>query len=332
MMILFPSLTLAAVLASCPVASAQQAAVPPAPLQTPGATAAPSEKTEADKKLDAILKANNSDRVKLVEELEQFIADNPTYPRLKAVYRDLVVFASPTANPGKAVELADLAVAKYPDDRTMRADAVQLKIRALQAQKNDAAVREIAEQLLERETSPYVLEAAATFARADTLRLLDKAIVERSKNTSRTASPTLSDLHWEYAKRLVEDGEYEKALDRVAVAEQTGEDPPLEAVAAYAKLRADIYAKMGRSDLELDSYTKAFAARMDPATRDRIRELAVRNGKKPEGAFARARELRGQNAVAITTFELKGTDGAPVTLARVRAKAKVTLVNFFFPT
>jgi tetratricopeptide (TPR) repeat protein len=125
-------------------------------------------------------------------------------------------------------------------------------------------------------------------------------------------------------------GQYQRALDYIQFAEEGAPDLARESVSDYEAVRARIYGKMGKPDLELDSYARAFSARMDIETRDLIRGLSAKLGRSPDEAFARARELRTKRATPIKGFELKTLDGPTATLESLRAK--VTLVNFFFPT
>jgi hypothetical protein len=69
---------------------------------------------------------------------------------------------------------------------------------------------------------------------------------------------------------------------------------------------------------------------MDLKTRDKIHELAAKNGRKPEEIFDRARQIRKANAKSIKEFELKTVDGGTIALHSLKAKA--VLITFFFPT
>ncbi len=266
--------------------------------------------------------------------------------------------------------------------------AVRVKLRALRALNEDEAITAFARRLLEDQTSPSVLQAAAEIDGADRLKLLDKAVTERKKNASETEPPTLDDLNWSYAEALsaagrVQEalrlaagvidrtrasiaaleglpepdprrsrlvtlrddlvpraesfqrmwaaaGDYDRALLSISMAQENATDDPGASTAKYEVQRAEIYAKTGKPDLELESWAKAFAARMDARTRDRIRERAPKVGKTAEEVFARAREIRTRNAVAIGRFTLKTLDGRRIALGS--ARSKVLLVNFFFPT
>jgi tetratricopeptide (TPR) repeat protein len=387
--VLVATVLAATVLAVCPASLMAQQAAAPVKVDQSAAT----QRTEADKKLDEIMKGTEGrlDPARLVPQLEQFIRDNPDYPRLQRAYSSLLMFAGmDSSNPERTLALADEALAKYPENPSIRSSAIRAKLLALRAQKKDDAIKELGRKILESETDPVLLQSAAQADKADSLKLLDKAIAERKKNPSPTASPTLSDLTWSYAqslgqagrkdeafklymetveeakkniaelealpkedpkrapltmlrmnlgsryqtlaKLLADAGDYQKALDYVDLSQQSGGDEPLGGTARYEEVRAGIYAKMGKPELELESYAKSFAVRMDIKTRDKIREVATKNGKKPDEVLERARQIRKQNAVTIKGFELKTLDGPVVTLDSIRSKAKATLVNFFFPT
>jgi cytochrome oxidase Cu insertion factor (SCO1/SenC/PrrC family) len=69
---------------------------------------------------------------------------------------------------------------------------------------------------------------------------------------------------------------------------------------------------------------------MDRTTYDAIANLAQKVGK-PAGLFyARARAARNRNARSLYPFDLVTDDGKRLRLVDIRAK--VLLLNFFFPT
>jgi tetratricopeptide (TPR) repeat protein len=224
-------------------------------------------------------------------------------------------------------------------------DSVKLLEKAIaERQKNPAA---LASPTLSDLRWSYALSLTQSGRRAEGLNLSTQVLEETKKtiadlqalpkddpNRSRLTmlQMTIGGRYQSIANSLAAAGDYQKALDYIALAEQSMSDNPLQGAERYEDLRANIYAKMGRRDLELESYAKSFAARMDPKIQDKIRDLAAKNDKKPEEVFARAREIRKENAKAISPFELKTLDGQTVTLDSMRAKAKVILVNFFFPT
>ena len=136
--------------------------------------------------------------------------------------------------------------------------------------------------------------------------------------------------YWTISNLCGNAGQFDKALEFLKISESHLGGNRAELRAWVEQLRAAIYAKMGKPDLELESYMKAFAVRMDSKVRDRIVELAAGIGKKPEEIFLRARQLRKESAVPITAFTLKTFEGSVATLDSIKSKA--TLLNFFFPT
>jgi len=144
------------------------------------------------------------------------------------------------------------------------------------------------------------------------------------------ARMTIGNRYTQLATFFTDRKEYDRALEYVKLAEEAGGYNPLEATASYANRRADVYAKAGKPDLEIDQRIHSLAARLDPKARDKILPLLEKTGTTLEAALARAGEIRKANAVAVKGFELKALDGRTVTLDAVRSN--VTLVNFFFPT
>jgi len=141
---------------------------------------------------------------------------------------------------------------------------------------------------------------------------------------------TLGSRYQSLSRVMAEAGDYPKALDYLDLSVPTDPMGAFESRPSLEMMRADIYQKMGKPDLQMESYTKAYAARMDASTRDKITDLAKKTGSAPEKAFARARKMRKNSATPIKPFELKSIEGKVTTLASV--KSKVTLINFFFPT
>ncbi len=133
-------------------------------------------------------------------------------------------------------------------------------------------------------------------------------------------------------KLLSDTGDYARAIEYIALTQRIDADEPLASVTWYERQRANVYEKWGKPDLQMDSYARSFAARMDPETADKIRALAAKVGRKPEDVFERSRQIRNQNATPISGFELKTPDGSALSLDSLRARAKATLVNFFHPT
>jgi hypothetical protein len=69
---------------------------------------------------------------------------------------------------------------------------------------------------------------------------------------------------------------------------------------------------------------------MDQTTRDKIATLAQKTERIPDDFYARAREIRNRDARPIYPFDLVTDTGGRMRLADI--KAKVILVNLFFPT
>ena len=361
---------------------AQQAALPIIQKEEP----ASQQPSEAQKLLSEIMKER--DAGKRAGQLEEFIKDNPDFANLTSAYSSLLTTLR-TSNPERAMTLADEILAKYPDPKAaIRSIAYTAEFYALRSQKNEKGMEELGRKILESETSPSLLQSAAASDRANSLKLLEKAIAERQKDPSPTAAPALIDLRWAYAqslgrtdrkdealklslevieaakknaaeleslpsedpqrrrlesaRRVLRDryqtisnmfssaGQYETALKYLSVFEESAGDNALEGRAGLEQQRAEIYAKMGKPELQMESYARSFAARMDIAMRDKIVKLAGELGKDPEAVFERARGIRKESAAPIKAFELKTAEGLVVTLDSV--KSKVTLVNFFFPT
>jgi tetratricopeptide (TPR) repeat protein len=374
-------------------AAAQQGAVPPGPAKPPAAVAQKDEKpaqTEADTKYSEIMKGLAKDPDKAVVDLEQFVRENPSFPRLENAYASLLVAAGRSkGSPEKTLALADEALEKFSKPGSLaRTAAVRAKFQSLRALKREDEVKAFGAKLLETETSPAVLQSAASQADPDTgLKLIEKAIAERSKTPDSGPAPTLDALRWEYGqglnragrkddalkvmqesleqstKAIAElealpkddpkrgrvsmlrmllggryltlvtisslNGNHEKALEYVALAEKNAENP-LENTSRFETLRAGIYEKMGKPDLQLESWVRAFASRMDTASRDKLLAAAAAAGVSSDEAYERARKVRRQTALAISAFELKTPDGKTAALESLRGK--VTLLNFFFPT
>jgi len=371
-----------------PPTAAAQPNVPAMPITAPQ----PAPQTEADKKLEEIRASdiNEPDRVAMVAKLVQFIRENPDYPRLEFAYSTLLGYATGLrGDPAKVQAIADEALAKFPNPNSpVRARAIRAKFAAYRDAKDEAGASSLALKMLETETNPAMLEAAAQNDKMNGPKLMEKAIAERAKNADVAAAPTLDSLRWSYARvlgnagrhdegltlllQIVEEtkkaladldalpkddpkqrqrgplvssrlrgytdlaymlsaaGQYQRALDYVELSEQADAGDPLEKVTRYESRRAGIYGKMGKPDLELESYVRLFSVRMEMATRDLIRDLSAKLGKRPEEAYARAREIRTKRATPLKGFELKTLEGPTATLDSLRAK--VTLVNFFFPT
>ena len=136
----------------------------------------------------------------------------------------------------------------------------------------------------------------------------------------------------ELASLLADTGEPQKALETLARADELigSSGRAREMRPSIEETRARIYANMGKTEEALESYARSFAFRMSDATRDKIRELAARSGRRAEDYFTRARQLRLASVEPFEPFELKTDEGKQASLDSL--KGKVTLVNFFFPT
>jgi hypothetical protein len=132
------------------------------------------------------------------------------------------------------------------------------------------------------------------------------------------------------ANSLMAAGNYDKALEYLAEAEELAGENGLEIRPMLERRRVEIYTTMGKTDLVLESLTRSYAAKMDSATRKRIVEVAAKVGKQPEEIFTHARDIRAASAVAMKPFYLTTDDGK--TFAFEAVGRKVLLVNFFFPT
>jgi tetratricopeptide (TPR) repeat protein len=356
---------------------AQQAAV----------VAVPSGSQSDVKALEAAI--TEKDMAKRVTLLEAFIQDNPKSSALSIAYSSLLM-AYRTTDRDKGEKLADELLAKYTDAKNpIRRTALSAKIMNLMAQKKTAELHALAQKVLDTETDALTLMSATIADRDLADKLFEKALVERAKDPSATAAPSLDDIRWQHAQALLriparkadglkmsqdvldaankaiadagklpaEDparrraeamkrtmasryqslsrtmsdaGDYDKALQYLDLSIPKDPMGALESRSSNEMLRADIYAKMKKPDLQMECYAKAYAARMDKSTADKIAELAKTTGANTDKVYARARKLRKEGATPIKPFELKSIEGKMTTIASV--KGKVTLVNFFFPT
>lgn len=173
--------------------------------------------------------------------------------------------------------------------------------------------------------SSQVLEAyEKEIANLETL-----AADDRKRTSLPAAHMFISQKYWALSDVFGKAGQFDKALEFLRLSESHLGGNRMELHAWVELLRAGLYAKMKRPDLELESCMRSFAVRMDGGVRDRILELAAKTGKKPEEVFERARRIRNESAVPFSSFTLKTTEGATATLSSIKSKA--TLVNFFFP-
>lgn len=327
------------------------------------------------------------DERSLIERLRQFIRDNPTSPKLEAVYDSLLFAAARYGDPDILIGLIAETVARFPQSMAKSAASA---MRAFREARGETPAASLAQKLIEKENSPRVLLLASEELPAYGLRLLERAIALREKAGSAEESPTVEQLRWAYAaaldkaerspgsatrqrdlieqskKRIAElealpkdsparsslallrasladryftlahqaasARQYERALEYVALSQETYAGGALKFETRCDIERATIYAAMKRRDLELEAWVKVFANSMEPMARNKIRELAVVVGREPERVLELSRDLRARSATPVPDFTLKALDGRIVSLLSLTSKNKVTLFNFFFPT
>ncbi len=373
------ALILTVLLAAYPAVLVSQEAAVPVAKSDP-------QQSEAQKQLAEIAKERDAKR--RAAALEVFIREHPNSPALTSAYSSLLS-ALVTANKSKALKLTDEILAKYTDPKaSIRNTAYSMKFYLLENLKKNDELDKLGLKLLESENDPALLQLAAQYDKANSVKLLEKAMAERRKDASATAPPLIEDLQWSLAQSLKSEGRKDEALrlsleaidaaqKRIAETEALPQDNPqrgslnlmrrsllsryqalsgmlaeaglyqraleyldlsaedsggnvLGGLSALELKRAGIYEKMGDTELQMDSYTRAFAARVEWSTQTKILELAKKTGADENLIFTRARELRKKTSVPTRPFELKTMDGQAESLDSL--KSKVTLVNFFFPT
>ena len=257
----------------------------------------------------AVLKAQKKDDA--AKALARKVLETETEP---LVLRDVALVVGPDDGP-RFLEKAIAERRKNPAGSPSLGDITkrhaQMLIRWGRKDEGIKLAREAVDQSTKEAADLEVLPAADP--RRAQLRSLRRDVAMRCQ--------ALADL-------FADAGDYQKALECVDLVERAGD--PADPALRYDDLRAGIYAKMGKPELELEVFAKSFAASMDIRTRDKIRELAAKNGRTPEEIFDRARQIRKANARAIKPFELKTVDGEMIALHSLKAKA--VLVTFFFPT
>jgi hypothetical protein len=136
------------------------------------------------------------------------------------------------------------------------------------------------------------------------------------------------------AKIFSDAGKYLQAIDSLTFSKQAASKELLldrqQKSSELDLLQAAIYEKIGKPDLQMESYLRAFAARMKPETAERIRELARKTGMDSDNIFERARALRVENAGFIKEFLLKRYDSSSLSLNSL--KSRVVLITIFDPT
>jgi tetratricopeptide (TPR) repeat protein len=253
-------------------------------------------------------------------QLEQFIRGNPDPSSLSRAYSSLLSLWM-SSKPEKAITLADEAFARFPDPMaSIRETAYVAKLNALRAQKNEGAIGELGQKVLEIETNPRLLYTIAQQGIKNSLNMLEKAIAERAKKSGSTAGqPSMMELRWQYGLSIARTGrmdegfrlcsqvldanekeianmetlaandagrrgldgahwmlsgkywtisdlfkkagQFDKALEFLRLSEPHLGGNRTELRAWVEQLRAGIYAKIGKPDLELESYMNSFAVR-----------------------------------------------------------------------
>ncbi len=143
---------------------------------------------------------------------------------------------------------------------------------------------------------------------------------------------SLADRYFTLAHQAASTRPYARALEYVALSQETYAGGALEFQTRCDIERATIYAAMKKPDLELEAWVKVFANSIETRARNKIRELAAVAGREPEQVLDRSRDLRARSATPVPGFNLKALDGRMVSLLSLASKNKVTLFNFFFPT
>ncbi len=172
----------------------------------------PPQATDADKKFAEITRSGRqSEQVKLLPQMEQFLRDYPDYPEIERVYtRLLTVLARAKSDPVRLQTLADEALTKFPAGQYGRWAAYNAKFSLLEP--GSGPFEALVEQILKRETNAFVLQSASRLDKARTLPLLEKAIAERPKQPDTLGLPRLDELQWELAQALEGAGRTEEAV------------------------------------------------------------------------------------------------------------------------
>ncbi len=223
-------LAVVALLVQPALAASRQDRAPAAPAARP--------QDEADNKLDQIL-SGGRDRPARIAQLEQFIHDYPNYPELDVAYMSLLMaLSSPTvADPPKVLAVADVVLAKFPANVSMRTTAYRMKLTVL---RREADIRALAQKLLDAETDPGILRMAAQMDEADSVKLLEKALAERAKIAEPARAAAFENLDWLHVEALYRAGRSDEAIMRApAIIERTrARQPNGEAPAADNRARA----------------------------------------------------------------------------------------------
>jgi tetratricopeptide (TPR) repeat protein len=169
--------------------------------------------SDADRKFTEITKpGRQSEQIKRIPQLEQFIRDYPDYPRLEMVYATLLsVLTRAKTDPERLQALAEEALAKFIGEQNVRSTAYFAKFSVLTP--GSPAFKALGRHILDTETSVLVLKNAAEFDKPDAVAILEIAIDEQTKRP-RTGfgAVTLDSLRWSYAGALADAGRTEEAL------------------------------------------------------------------------------------------------------------------------
>jgi tetratricopeptide (TPR) repeat protein len=168
--------------------------------------------SDVDKKFAELTRSGRqSELIKLVPQLEEFIRDYPDYPSIDRVYSTLLLtLMRAKTEPERLQALADQTLARFRGDEGIRWTAYYVKFGTLDPESQ--AFKALGQQILKGETSLAVLQNAAEIDKADALQLLDKAITERGKRPEEPSEPRLDEMRWSYARTLAAVGRTADAL------------------------------------------------------------------------------------------------------------------------
>jgi hypothetical protein len=212
--------------------------------------------------------------------------------------------------------LSERAKDESPDTYPTIADLHSFYARILSKKKEGKAALEHMEKAIQL-TKARISEIESASDEKDQRRL------DRSRRGLNRMYQSMADL-------CAEAGQAKKGLQYLEMAEKAVGENDREQIPRLAKTRAKLYQAMNDSAKALDSYIQAFAFQMSRDTWQKIEALADKKGKNLDEIRASARERRLAQAATFRPFELKTLSGETRGLEDLQAK--VTLVNFFFPT
>ena len=160
-----------------------------------------------------------------------------------------------------------------------------------------------------------------------TLEKLEREADDRNRSEIEYLKDVLQDRYAAFIGWCSDGGRRDLALRYLERQEKA--DAPTDRPSAE-RTRGELYGRLGVFDRAVDCFVRAFAERMDRGTYDSIIALAGKSGRDPAGFLARARTIRTAAAVPAYRFDLKTDSGGRLKLSDI--KAKVILLNFFFPT